>query len=198
MFRIDLLKGSENPPRSHPLRIAGITLAFVALIAGAAWDGARFYDCHQAAATERQSAAYYDREIAQLADVAAMLDTAQKQRDRIRASLAEVDKVLPIHAKWSDVLVGLAEATPETVTIADLMAKREEQKVGQQVKYAYSLIMGVMSPSGSGPVEEFVRSLRLRMPLQPGPDSIRIISQRQEQIRGRGVPYYIIECRLKP
>jgi hypothetical protein len=198
MFKIDLLNGSERPPLSHPLRIAGITLAFMALAVGAVFDSTRLFSYYETTATEQRSLAYYEREIAQLADVAKSLDVAEKRRIQSNAGLAEVDKVLPIHAKWSDILVGLAEATPETVTIADLMAKREEQKVGQGVKYLYSLVMGVMSPSGSAPVEEFVRLLRLRMPLQPGPDSIRIISQRQEQIQERSVPYYIIECRLKP
>ena len=58
-------------------------------------------------------------------------------------------------------------------------------------------MVGVMSPSGGAAVEQFVRTLRLALPLQPGPDSIRIISQRQEMVAGQPVQYYVVECRLK-
>ena len=59
-------------------------------------------------------------------------------------------------------------------------------------------MMGVVSPSGSAAVEQFIRDLRQQMPLAPGPDSLRIVSQQQQPIEGRNFQYYVIECRLEP
>lgn len=199
MFTIDLLKGSGKPPRSHPLRVAAIAVAFVALAAAAALDATSFAQYQTATGIERRSSARYDQEIASLADVARTLEAAEKRRREIDASLMEVSRVLLTHAKWSGLLVALTGATPETITISDLMAGRKEQASdAQKGKYDYSLMIGVVSPSGSAAVEEFVRMLRQTLPLTPGAASIRIISQRQEEVRGRNLQYYVIECRLKP
>ena len=197
MFTIDLLNGRGRPPRGHPLQVAAVTLAFVALTTLAVLDAICFFGYHGDSASEQRSLAYYNREIARMADIARTIETAEKDRNQMNAGLAEVSKLLSIHTQWSGILVGLTETVPETVKIVDLLVKREEVKVGQKIEYTYSLTMGVMSPSGSTEVETFVRALQQRMPLHSSPDSIRIISQRQENVRGRNYPYYVIECRLK-
>jgi len=194
MFTIDLLLGKAKPPRSHPLRAAGATAAFGVLVVAAAFDGVSYFSSGRQAAAQQQVAARLDGKIAGLADVSKVLATAERRRADVNASLAEVSQALAIHTKWSDVLVILTRTAPETITIGDLMTKREEVK-GQ---YEYSMMMGVVSPAGPAAVEQFVRDLRAALPLASGPDNIRIISQRQQQVEGRDLQYYVIQCRLKP
>jgi len=199
MFTIDLLKGSERPPGNRPLQVAVVTVAFSVLAVGAVLDAVRYFACGRQIGAEQRAMAHYRREIAGMADVAGALQAAEQRRGRINASLSEVSAVLAYHTQWSSILVALSESAAKGITINDLMAKREEQKDAQQnVRYSYSLMMGVVSPSGPTAVEQFVRALRGALPLAPDSAGIRIVSQRQAQIQGRDFQYYVIECRLKP
>lgn len=198
MFTIDLLKGMGKPPLSHPLRMAGVTVAFALVAIAAALDGVRYVRDNGELALQARALRRYTEEVTKLSGVAKALDAAEKRKTQINAGLAEVSKALTIHAKWSPILVALTDSATKEIAISDLMAKREEQGSGDQMKYGYSLMMGVVSTSGPGAVEQFVRNIRLNLPLSPGPDSVRIIAQRQEMITGRSFQYYVIECRLKP
>jgi hypothetical protein len=198
MFKIDLLNGAELPPRSRPLRIAAATLAFLALAVAATFDAVHVYGLRGELASRQQSLVSHDRQIAGLADVAKMLETADQRRSEIDASLAEVSQIIGTHSTWSPALVALAVNLPKGTTITEVLAKREEQKNAlQKGRYDHSLLMGVISPAGAAAVEQFMQALRSALPLRPG-DSIRIISQRHQEIEGREVQYYVIECRLKP
>jgi len=197
MFTIDLLKGTGKPPQSHPFWVAGVTLAFMALLVVTALDGVRYYRDEGVLATDRRSLTRYEEQIRQMRDVAAMLDAAAKRRAAINASLEEVNKALANHSTWSPTIEAVAKNTPPDILITNIMAKREEQGVGDNVKFSYTLMLSVVSPSGASVVEQYVRTLRLVLPLQPGPDSIRIGSQRQENIDGRTLQSYTLECRLK-
>jgi Tfp pilus assembly protein PilN len=194
MFTIDLLLGTAKPPRSHPLRIAGVALAFALVALALVLDDVYYSSLNRQLAAEHRALQHYEREIAGLADVAKMLQAADKRRSEVNANLAEVTTALTTHTKWSDILVTLSQNIPESVTIADLIAKREEIKS----KYEYSLVLGVVAPAGPTAVEQFVRALRQALPLVSGPDGVRIISQRQQQMEGRDFEYYVVECRLKP
>ena len=199
MFTIDLLKGSERPPGNRPLQVAVVTIAFSVLAVGAVLDAIHYFSCGRQIGAEQRALAHYQREIAGLTDVVTALKAADERRGQINASLAEVATVLGYHTKWTSILVALSESAPKGITINDLMAKREEQKDAQQkIRYEYSLMMGVVSPGGPTAVEQFVRALRLALPLAPDSASIRIVSQRQTQIQGRDLQYYVVECRLKP
>ena len=197
MFTIDLLKGAGKPPESRPLWAAGATLAFMALAIAAAFDGLQYFRNGGLLDAQKRNLAYYSGEIHKLRSVAESLDAAEKRRGEIDAAIAEVNKALTHHAAWSPILAALAQNTPPELVIPDIMAKREEQGAGDKVRYAYTLMVGVVSPSGGAVVEQFVRTLRLALPLVPGPDSIRIISQRQEMVAGQSFQYYVVECRLK-
>jgi hypothetical protein len=197
MFTIDLLKGTGKPPRSHPLWAAGTTFAFIALVVVAALDGVRYYRDGALLATQKRSLSYYSGEIRKLRDVAEALDATEKRRAEIDAALAEVNKAMSCHATWSPIIATLAQNTSPDVVLSDIMAKREERGVGDKVRYGYTMILGVVSPSGGGAVEQYVRTLRLVLPLLPGPDSIRVISQRQQAVGGQAVQYYVVECQLK-
>jgi hypothetical protein len=194
MFTIDLLLGKAKPPRSHPLLAAGATVAFAIVIVALAFDGVYYYSCSRQLAAERQAMARLENKIIGLADVARTLVAADKRRAEVDASLEEVRTALDIHRQWSDILVALTRTAPETITIGDIMTKRDEVKG----KYEYSMMMGVISPTGPVAVEQFVRDLRAALPLASGPDNIRIISQRQQQVEGRDFQYYVVQCRLKP
>ncbi len=199
MFTIDLLKGTEVPPGPHPVQIAAVTGAFCVLAVAVALDAVRYIDESNTLAAQEQSLNVYTEDLAQLADVAKMLETNEKRRREINADLAEVSGALACHTTWSPVLVALSGSASEAITVHDVLAKREEQKgKDRKVSYQYSTMMGVISPSGSAAVEQFIRDLRQQMPLAPGPDSIRIISQQQQPIEGRTFQYYVIECRLEP
>lgn len=197
MFTIDLLKDAGKPPRSHPLWVAGATLAFMALIVAGTLDGLRYFQDTGALATQRQTQVYYDKEIASLADVAKTLDAAAKHEAETNSSLDEVNKALAHHAVWSSVLDTVAQSTPSELVITNILAKREEQGVGEKARFGYTLMLGVVSPTGPLVVEQFVRALRVVLPLQPGPDSVRIGSQGQETLGGRQYQMFMIECRLK-
>ncbi len=194
MFTIDLLLGAAKPPRSHPLRITGVALAFALVAIAFVLDDVYYYGINRQLTAEHQSLRRYEREIAGLADVAKILQAADKRRSEVNASLAEVKTALTAHTKWSDLLVTLSQSVPESLAIGDLMARREEVKGG----YEYSLMIGVVSPTGPATAEQFVRTLRQALPLVGGPDGVRIVSQRQQQVGGRDLQYYVIECRLKP
>ncbi len=199
MFTIDLLKGTELPPGPRPVQIAAITGAFCVLAVAVALDAVHYIDASNTLAAQERSLKGYTEDLAQLADVARMLEANEKRRKEINADLAEVAGVLACHATWSPVLVALSGSASEAITVNDVLAKREEQKgKDREVSYQYSIMMGVISPSGSAAVEQFIRDLRQRMPLAPGPDSIRIISQQQQPVEGRTFQYYVIECRLEP
>jgi len=193
MFTIDLLKGTGKPPLSHPVRMAGVTVAFALVAIAAVLDVARYSRDNIDLGLQARSLRYYTEEVAKLSDVAKTLDAAEKRKSHINSALAEVNKALGLHTQWSPLLVALAAGVPDSIAIADLMAKREEAKG----KYEYSLIMGVVSPTGPAAVEQTVRALRQALPLVSGPDSVRIISQRQQQMEGRDFQYYVIECQLK-
>ena len=174
-------------------------MACLALVAGAAWDGVFYYGLTREVAAQQQGLLRYERQMAGLADVAKMLEAADKRRNEIDAGLTEVSQVLALHRAWSPALAALAENAPKGIAISEVMAKREEKKNTQQKgKYDYSLLMGVTAPSGPAAVEQFIQALRSALPLRPGADPIRIISQRQQQVEGRDVQHYVIECRLKP
>lgn len=194
MFTIDLLLGKAKPPRSHPLLAAGATAAFAVVIVALAFDGVYYYSCGRQLAAEEQAMARLQDKIVGLADVAKTLVAADKRRVEVDASLEEVRTALDVHRQWSDILVALTRTAPEAITIGDIMTKRQEAKG----KYEYSMMMGLISPTGPVAVEQFVRDLRTALPLASGPDNIRIISQRQQQVEGREFQYYVIECRLKP
>lgn len=199
MFTIDLLKGTEIPAGPRPIQIAAVTVAFCLLVVAVALDAIRYVEDSNALVAQEQSLKVYTQDLSQLADVARMLETNEKRRKEIDADLAEVSKALLCHATWSPVLVALSGSASEAITVNDVLAKREEQKdKDRKVSYRYSIMMGVVSPSGSGAVEQFIRDLRQQMPLLPGPDSLRIVSQQQQPIGGRDFQYYVIECRLEP
>jgi hypothetical protein len=197
MFTIDLLKGAGKPPESRPLSVAGIALAFMALIIVAAIEDVRYFRASEVLATQKRTLAYYSSEIQKLKNVAEALDAVEKRRIEVNGAMAEVNKALSYHATWSPVIAAMALNTPPDLVLTDIMAKREEQGSGEKVRFTYTLMLGVMSPSGAAVVEQYVRTLRLALTLQPGPDSIRIISQRQDMIAGQPVQYYVVECRLK-
>jgi len=197
MFTIDLLKGTGKPPESRPLWAAGSALAFMVLAVAAMLEGVQYYRDGQLLATQKRNLDYYTGEIHELRDVAESLDVTDKRRIEINATIAEVKKALSYHATWSPIIAALAQNTPPDLVIPDIMAKREEQGLGDKVRFIYTLMVGVVSPSGGAAVEQFVRTLRVALSLQPGPDSIRIISQRQEMVAGQPVQYYVVECRLK-
>jgi hypothetical protein len=198
MFTIDLLKGMGKPPLSHPLRMAGVTVAFALVAIAAALDVVRYSRDNIELGLQARSLRYYTEEVTKLSGVSKALDAAEKRKTQINAGLTEVNTALTIHAKWSPIVVALTQSTTKEITITELMAKREEQGGGEQVKYIYSLILGVVSTSGPGAVEGFVQAMRQNLPLAPGPDNVRIIAQRQEMVAGRSFQYYVIECRLKP
>jgi len=199
MFRIDLFNGKELPPRSHPLRIAAGTLALLAVAVAAAFDGVHAYDLAGKLAGQRQALAQADRQVAGLADVAKMLATAEKRQTEIDATLAEVEQVAAGHAAWSPILVTLVERTPAELSLSEVLAKREESRnASEKGRYYYSLLLGVVSPEGAVPVEHYMQALRAALPLQPGPESVQVISQRHQEIDGLDAQYYIIECKLKP
>jgi hypothetical protein len=198
MFKIDLLNGAGLPPRSHPLLIAAGTLAFVVLAILAAFDGVHAYDVNRQIAGQQQSLLMYDRQIAGLADVAQMLAAAEKDAKDANDALKEKDLMLGTHRTWSPLLEALVKSAPQGLTISEIIAKREERKnVPQKGTYDYSVVLGVISPAGAAPVELLIQTLRPALPLQVGPDSIHIISQRYLQVADRDVQYYLIECRLK-
>lgn len=201
MFQIDLLLGSERPPRSHPLWIAGLTLLFAAVAVAAALDVVQYLHHSQSLAAQERALAHYRTEIASMADTQKMLDANRQRRATIDAGLAEVSKVLGTHRPWSDILSSLAETAPNDLTILDLQTRREPRKgqaAGQKTVYDYTLTMGMVSLGGPAVVEQFIRQLRTTLPLMPGSDSIRITSQRHQQVAGRDLQYYVVECRLKP
>jgi hypothetical protein len=199
MFTIDLLKGSGKPPRSHPLRITGLTLVFAALVGAGILDVLLFLSHQHETAAEDRAMAHYTREIADMADVAQELRTDASRCARINAALAEVGLVTATQTPWSPILMILTEKTPEAITIIDLLTEREVIEKGpNKGEYGYALKLGVISPTGPAPVERFVRNLRTALPLESGPDGIRIILQRQQQFQGRSFQYYAIECRLNP
>jgi hypothetical protein len=197
MFTIDLLKGAGKPPKSHPLWVAGVTLAFLALLVGGVLDAIGYYRDESLLATQKRTLAYYEQEIRQMKDVADMLAAAEKRRIEVDGTLAEVSKALAHHAVWSPVIETVARSTPEDLVITNILAKREEQGVGDKARFTYTLMLGVVSPTGPLVVEQFVRTLRLILPLQGGPDSVRIGSQGQEMLGGRQFQMYMLECRLK-
>jgi hypothetical protein len=197
MFTIDLLKGTGKPPQSHPLWAAGTTLAFVALAVVAALDGIRYLQDGTLLAGQKRSISYYTEEIYKLREVAEAIDATQRRRAEIDAALAEVNKALSYHGTWSPIIAIVAQNTPPDLVISDIMAKREEQGVGDKLRYNYTMMLGMVSPSGGAAVEQYVRTLRLALPLLPGPDSIRIISQRQQTIGGQPMQYYVVQCQLK-
>ncbi len=198
MFRIDLLKGAGLPPRSHPLRIAAETLAFLAVAVAVGFDGVHSYDLARRLTGQRQTLARYDRQIADLSGVAKMLETADKQRTQITASLAEVAQVAGTHAAWSPILVTLTAQTPQEVAISEIVARHQESK-SEKTKGQYddSLSLGVLAPGGAPPVEQLIRALRTALPLQAGPDSIQIVSQRHQETAGLDAQHYVIECKLR-
>ncbi|GEM_PF-4294318 len=199
MFTIDLLKGTEIPVGPRPVQIAAVTVAFCLLVVAVALDAIRYVEDSNALAAQEQSLKVYTQDLAQLADVATMLETNEKRRKEIDADLAEVSKALLCHTAWSPVLVALSGSASEAITVNDVLAKREEQRgKDRKVSYRYSIMMGVVSPSGATAVEQFIRDLRQQMPLVPGPDSLSIVSQQQQLIEGRNFQYYVIECRLEP
>ena len=199
MFTIDLLKGTEIPAPPRPMPIAAITVAFCLLAVAVALDAVCYISDSNALAAQEQSLKVYTQDLAQLADVAQMLDTNEKRRKEIDADLAEVSSALACHATWSPILVALSDSASEAITVNDVLAKREEQKgKDRKVTYAYSIMMGVISPSGAAAVEQFLRDLRQQMPLVPGPDSMRIVSQQQQPLEGRNFQYYVIECQIEP
>jgi hypothetical protein len=199
MFKIDLLNGAGLPPRSHPLMTTVVTLAFVAIGVAAALDGVHVYDVTHQTGSCQQSIAMYDRQIAGLADVAKALDITDKRTREINAGLKETDQILGTHRAWSPLLLTLMNSATNGLTISEIVAKREEKKnAPQKGVYDYTLVAGVISPAGAAPVEAFIQTLRLTLPLQSGPDSIRPVSQKLQQIDGRDVQYYVIESRLKP
>jgi len=197
MFTIDLLKGVGKPPQSHPLWVAGATLAFMALLVATALDGVRYFRDESVLATDKRSLKYYEEQIREMRDVTKMLDAAAKRRAAIDASLEEVSKALANHTTWSPTIEAVAKNTPPDILVTDIMAKREEQGVGAQVKFSYTLMLSVVSPSSASVIEQYVRTLRQVLPVQPGPDSIRIGSQRQQNIDGKTLQSYTLECRLK-
>jgi len=199
MFTIDLLKGSQRPPGNRPIRVAMLTIAFSVLAVGAVFDAVRYFGYGRELGAEHRAAAHYQRQIGELADVANAIKAANERRSQINAGLSEVAGVLAYHTQWTSILLALAQSAPAEITLNDLVAKREEQRDGQQnIRYNYSLMMGVVSPGGPVAVEQFVRALRLALPLASDSAGIRIVSQRQAMIQGRDLPYYVIECRLKP
>jgi len=198
MFTIDLLKGMGKPPLSHPVRMAGVTVAFALVAIAAALDVVRYSRDNIDLGLQARSLRRYTEEVAKLNDVAKALDATEKRKAQINASLAEVSKALTIHAKWSPIVVALSDSATKEIAITELMGKREEQGGGQQTKYVYSLVLGVASTAGQGAIEQFVRDVRQNLPLMPGPDNVRILSQKEEMIAGRNLQYYVIECRLKP
>jgi hypothetical protein len=198
MFTIDLLKGSERPPGNRPLQVAVVTIAFSALAAGAVFDAIYYFGYGREIDAERRALAHYQQEIEGLTDVASSLQVAEQRRGQINTSLAEVSTLLGYHTKWTSILLAISESAPQGMTINDVMAKREEQRDAQQkIHYSYSLMLGVVSPGGPAAVEQFVRALRLSLSLASD-SGIRIVSQRQIQVQGRDLQYYVVECRLKP
>jgi hypothetical protein len=197
MFTIDLLKGTGKPPQSHPLWVAGATLAFMALLIVTALDGVRYYRDEGVLATDKRALTHYEGQIREMRDVAEQLSAAAKRRVAVNAFLEEVNKALANHTTWSPTIEVAARNTPPDLLITDIMAKREEQGVGDNVKFGYTLILSVVSPSSASVIEQYVRTLRQVLPLQPGPDSIRIGSQRQQTVDGRTLQSYTLECRLK-
>jgi hypothetical protein len=197
MFTIDLLQGAGKPPQSHPFWVAGATLAFMALLIVTALDGIRYYRDDNVLATDSQALARYETQIRQMRDVAEQLDAAAKRRTAVNASLDEVTKVLANHTTWSPTIEAVARNTPPDILVTDITAKREEQGVGDKVKFSYTLMLSVVSPSSASVIEQYVRTLREVLPVQSGPDSIRIGSQRQQTIDGKTLQSYTLECRLK-
>ena len=61
---------------------------------------------------------------------------ADKRRIEINAAMAEVKKALSYHATWSPIIAALAQNTPPDLVIPDIMAKREEQGIGDKVDLA--------------------------------------------------------------
>jgi hypothetical protein len=159
------------------------------------------YGLRRDLAGRQQSLARYERQIADLGDVAKMLETTAKRQGEIDASLAEVSQLGATHAAWSPILVALTQVTPKEIVISEILAKREEAKGApeqQKAPPSFSLVMGVTSPLGAGAVEQLIAALRKALPLKPGLDSIQILSQRHLESEGQMVQYYIIECKLRP
>jgi hypothetical protein len=199
MFKIDLLNGAALPPRSHPLLIAGGTLAFVIVGIAAAFDVVHVYAVNREIAGQQQSMATYEHQIAGLSDVAKLLASFEKHSRDVNDILKEKDLMLATHRTWSPLLATLMSSAPKGLTISEVVAKRDDKRgsAAKKGSHEYSLVMGVVSPSGAAPVETFIETLRPALPLQTGPDSIAIASQRYLQVEGQDVQYYVIECHLR-
>ncbi|MFC1762848.1 hypothetical protein ACFL6U_12315 [Planctomycetota bacterium] len=202
MYTIDLLQGTGRPPRPKPLRVAGITLAFVCLAMAGGLMVTSSMGMQEEMAAQNTLLKGQRTRLAELQDVETFLTTTAANRKEFEVRLAEVAQAVKYQSPWSSLLVAISEVVPEEVILSSVEIVREEITTGdaanKQFSYSYRLSIGVLTKEDPTTVETFVTALRELDISTPTLSEVRISNQLRRMLREQEFLYFDIDCQVGP
>jgi len=211
MFTIDLLKGQGVPIRCRP---AGIVIGTVAMgvpvLAAVALIGL-YLHTKITISVEHGRVVSYRSKIARLAEPLKLKAQFEQQKQACQQCLCEVQAAIRRHMQWSDLLVLLAEKIPENLSLKTLEVQQQLVKrnipskddpeelveATVPVKTIRMTVYGAVDTDTATAVRQLRDALISSATLGPRLEHITV-SQRTEQLNGRDVVLYEIDCLLKP
>ncbi len=211
MFTIDLLKGRGIPVKAGPKDIAVLATTF-AIPAVTLLIMLGYYTNNSITmATQRQKIINCQTRIDGLADAAKLQESFEKQKNTINGCVGEVACSIGEYTQWSPILKTVVENMPDSIVLTNLEVKQysvkrklpqkdDPQKTVDVTVPAKTLqikVAGIPQSNCDKAVKDFQDRLRLSPALGPQIEDIRV-SQKSEELDGREVISYDIDCMFKP
>ena len=210
MFTIDLLKGENLPVRTKPQGVA-IFVATFAVPALAIILMAGFYIHNEVIiSVQRQNIKGFEIQTHRLDSATKLKESFEEQKAMLNSCLADVSTSIHRHTQWSPILVTVVENLPKSVVLTSIEVKKQTMK------------RKGLKKSGSNKKEKlFFNTLKLRVSGEPTTDcdievknfrerirassylgskleDVVIASQGHDNLDGRDVVTYDIDCIFKP
>jgi hypothetical protein len=220
MFAIDLLKGQGRPARTKPQGVAIFVATFAVPMLVAILIAGYYYRNKVVILIHKQNISSYVTQTERLADAWKLKESWEKDKSAINGCLTDVAGSIGRHTQWSPVLVEIVQNLPESVVMNSMevrqssikrksivKASAEKDKKDKQDKQAdTSVAVRTLKLRVSGnpsydcdrEVKAFRESLRASKVLGPKLEDVVIASQGRDNLDGREVVAYDIDCIFKP
>lgn len=214
MFTIDLLKGQGRPVRTKPQGVAIIVATFIVPVLVAIIFGGYYTRNSVVISVQKQNLNTLDLQIKRLSDAIKLKASGEKEKASLASCITDVATGIRRHTQWSETLMSLLENLPDSVIISSLeiqynFAKRkvaagaddnaDKQKDASVVVRVLKMkVNGNPAYNGDLEVRAFRDRLKASKVFGPKLEDVVITSQGQQNIDGRDVVTYDIECVFKP
>jgi Tfp pilus assembly protein PilN len=213
MFTVDLLKGQGRPVRTKPQGVAIFVATFAVPVLIAMLMAGYYARNSVLISIHKQNVNNLDLQTKRLEDAIKFKESCEKEKAAAKNCLTEVASSIKKHSQWSLVLAALVENLPDSVVLNSLEVKRSVLKgkaaaavsadkknadLSVSVRTLKMRVSGNPSYNCDLEVKAFRDRLKASKFLGPRLEDVVIAAQGHDNVEGRDVVAYDIDCIFRP